>query len=174
MGVQGVALEDHGDIAVFGGHVVDDLAVNEQLAFADLLQTGHHAQGGGLSAAGGADQNDELLIRDVQVELLHRDHAFVGDLQVGLLYRSVPGLLLFLLVIAAVGIDLLDAFQGNSCHVPGVSENASAILTSAGRSGAAKPLRQVSTLPHRTPTRVTSFLVSLPRHFCGVAGQLVI
>ena len=33
------------------------------------------------------------------------------------------------------------------------------------------PLRQVSTLPHRTPTRKTSFLVSLPRHFVEWRGS---
>ena len=142
VGVQGVALEHHGDVAVLGGHIVDDLAVDEQLALADLLQTGHHAQCGGLAAAGGADQDDELLVRDVQVELLHGDDAALGDLQVDLLLLS-GGLallgLLFLLV-AAVGIDLHDVLQGYSCHVSGVSENASALLTSDGRSDAAGPL----------------------------------
>ena len=35
----------------------------------DLLQTGDHAQGGGLAAAGGTDQNDELLVLDIQAEV---------------------------------------------------------------------------------------------------------
>ena len=90
MGVQGVGLEDHGDVAVLGGHVVHDLAVDEQLALADLLQAGHHAQGGGLAAAGGADQHDELLVRDLQIEVVDRRDAAI--------------------------VDLFDALQTQSCH----------------------------------------------------------
>ena len=115
MGIQGVALEHHGDIAVLGGDVVHQLAVDVQLAAGDLLQAGHHAQGGGLAAAGGADQNDELLVRDVQAELLHGNDALVRDLQVGLLL-GLALLLLGLLLVAAVGIDLHDVLQGQTGH----------------------------------------------------------
>ena len=90
VGVQGVALEHHGDVAVLGLHVVDQLAADVQLTLADLLQAGHHAQGGGLAAAGGADQHDELLVGDVQVEVVDRRDAAV--------------------------VDLLDALQTQSCH----------------------------------------------------------
>ena len=114
MGIQGVALEDHGDVAVLGLHVVHQLAVDVQLALADLLQAGDHPQGGGLAAAGGADQDDELLIGDVQIELLDRHDAFVRHLEVDLLLGRV--LLLGLLLAAAVGIDLLDALEVQSCH----------------------------------------------------------
>ena len=65
MGIESVVLEDHGDVAVLGGHVVDQLVADVQLAVGDLLQTGDHAQGGGLTATGGADENDKLLVRDV-------------------------------------------------------------------------------------------------------------
>ena len=117
VGIQGVGLEDHGDVAVLGGHIVHDLAVDEELALADLFQAGHHAQGGGLAAAGGTNQNDELLIGDVQVELLDGDDAAVGDLKIGLLLGSIALLSLFLLLlVAAVGVDLHDVLQGYSCH----------------------------------------------------------
>ena len=143
VGVQGVALEDHGDITVLGGHVIDQLAVDVQLAFGNLLQAGHHAQSGGLAAAGGADQDDELLILDIQVELLDRYDALVGDLKVNLLLLgggfALLGLL-GLLLVAAVGVDLLDVLQGNSCHVPDVSGSASAMPTSEKRSETAAPL----------------------------------
>ena len=36
----------------------------------DLLQPGDHAQGGGLAAAGRADQDHELLVPDVEVHVL--------------------------------------------------------------------------------------------------------
>ena len=50
-------------------------------------------QRGGLAAAGGADQDDELLVRNLQVEVVNRGHLVV--------------------------IDLLHILQGYSCHVQG-------------------------------------------------------
>ena len=90
VGIQGVVLEYHGDIAVLGFHVVHALAVDQQIALGDVLQTGHHAQRGGLAAAGRTDQHDELLVRDLQIEVVDGGHLVV--------------------------VDLLDAFQRNSCH----------------------------------------------------------
>ena len=69
MGVQSVALEDHGDVAVLRGNVVDEAAADVHLALGDFLQTGDHAQGGGLTAARGADEDDEFLVLDLQVEI---------------------------------------------------------------------------------------------------------
>jgi hypothetical protein len=51
--VQRVALEHHRDVAVLGLQVVDDLAVDQDLAAADLLQPGQHAQQRALAAARG-------------------------------------------------------------------------------------------------------------------------
>ena len=114
VGIQGVVLEHHGDVPILGGHVVHELAVDVQLARADLLQTGDHPQGGGLAAAGGADQHDELLVGDFQVEVLDSHHAFRGHLQLGLLLVR-GGLLLLglfgLLLVAGRGVDLLDIYQ---------------------------------------------------------------
>ena len=111
--VERVVLEDHRNVAVLGGHVVHQLAVDVQLARADLLQTRHHAQRGGFAAARRADEDDELAVGNVEVEFLHGDHALVGDLQVVLLLAAVPALLFRL----AVGIDLLDVFQNDFCHI---------------------------------------------------------
>ena len=55
VGIQRVVLKYHGDIPVLGGHVVDHPVADVQLAAADVLQAGDHAQGGGLAAAGGTD-----------------------------------------------------------------------------------------------------------------------
>ena len=112
MGIQGVALEHHGDVPVLGLHVVHQLAVDVQLTAGDVLQTGDHPQGGGLAAAGGAHQHDELLVGNVQVEVLHRHHALVGDLKIVFLLRLA--LFLFLL---GVGIDFLEVFQYDLCHM---------------------------------------------------------
>ena len=69
VGVQSVALEDHGDIAVFRGDVVDQTAADVHFALGNLLQASDHTQGGGLAAARGADQDDKFLVFNVQVEV---------------------------------------------------------------------------------------------------------
>ena len=45
-----------------------------------ISQAGDHAQGGGLAAARGTDQDDELPIRDVQGEIVDGDEAAFVDL----------------------------------------------------------------------------------------------
>jgi hypothetical protein len=40
----------------------------------DLLQAGQQAQGGGLAAARGADEDQEFLVGDVDVEVVDRNH----------------------------------------------------------------------------------------------------
>ena len=113
VGVQSIVLENHGDIAVLGSHVVDQAVADVQLAVGDVFQTGNHTQGGGLTAAGGADQDDEFLVLDVQIEGLHSHNAFVGDLKIDLLSGFFAFLLLSLLgVVAVKGVDFLDVLQG--------------------------------------------------------------
>ena len=80
VGVQSVALEYHGDIAVLGGYVVAALVADEQVAAGDVFQSGHHTQGGGLSAAGGTNQDDELLVLDLDVHVVNGGHLVVVDL----------------------------------------------------------------------------------------------
>ena len=92
MGIQSVALEDHGDVAVLGLHIVDQPVVDAQLALGDLLQAGHHTKGGGLTAAGGSNQNDKLLVGDLQVEIAHRGDVSVIDLEDVLKAHSRHGL----------------------------------------------------------------------------------
>ena len=60
--------------------IVDDLAVDLHGAVGDVLQTRDHAQGGGLAAAGGTDQNDQLAVLDVEIEVEDRLHVVVIDL----------------------------------------------------------------------------------------------
>ena len=60
---KGVVLEYHGYAAVSAGNVVDYLSSHMQGAGGDILQTGDHAQGGGFSAAGRAQQNQPLPSR---------------------------------------------------------------------------------------------------------------
>ena len=106
MGIEGVGLEDHGDIPVLGFHVVHELPVDVQLAAGNLLQARYHPQRGRLAAAGGPHQDDELLILDIQVKGLNGNHALIRHLKVRLFLGSA---LLGLFLSAAVGINLGDA-----------------------------------------------------------------
>ncbi len=51
-------------------HVVDDRAVDAEIARGDLLETGDHAQQRRLAAARWADEDHELLIADGEVDAL--------------------------------------------------------------------------------------------------------
>jgi hypothetical protein len=70
VGVQGVILEHHGDVAVLGGHVVDHPAADADLALGDVLQPGHHPQRCGLAGARRADQDHEAVVGDVQGQIV--------------------------------------------------------------------------------------------------------
>ncbi len=80
MRVQRVALEDHRDVAVAGRHPVDHPAPDGHLALTDVLQPGDHPQGGRLPATGRPYQDQELAVRDVQVQVRHGPRAVRVDL----------------------------------------------------------------------------------------------
>ena len=92
IGIQSIALEHHGDVAVLGSDVVDALAIDEHIARGDVLQAGDHAHRRGLTAARGANEDDELLVVNGEVEVLYSKHTVLGNLKVVLL---LLGLLLF-------------------------------------------------------------------------------
>ena len=118
IGVQSIALEHHGDVAVLGRHVVDALAVDEHIARGNVLQAGDHAHRRGLTAARGANEDDELLVVNGEVEVLYSEHTVLGNLEVVLL---LLGLLLFakeaLLFGLGVGIHLLNMLENDLGHV---------------------------------------------------------
>ena len=66
--VERVGLEDHRDVAVLRRHLVDDTVTDPNLALADLLEPGDHAQGRRLAAAGRADEHHELLVLGFEIE----------------------------------------------------------------------------------------------------------
>ncbi len=68
--VEGVALEDHRDVAILGGHVVDQAVADVDVALVDLLQAGQQPQARGLAAAGRTDEDQEFLVGDVDVEVV--------------------------------------------------------------------------------------------------------
>ena len=67
MRVQRIVLEHHGDIAFLGLHVIDDAAIDGDLALGDFFQAGQHAQEGGFAAPRRAYQHGELSVFDVDV-----------------------------------------------------------------------------------------------------------
>ena len=71
VGIQGIALEHHRNAALPGALLVGALAVDQKFALADFLQPGDHPQRGGLAAAGGTNENNELAFLDFQVEIVH-------------------------------------------------------------------------------------------------------
>ena len=66
--IQRVVLEHHRDVPFLRGHAVDDAFADQDLAFADFLEAGDHAQQGGLAAARGADEHRELAIGDLDID----------------------------------------------------------------------------------------------------------
>jgi hypothetical protein len=71
VGVQGVVLEDHGDVAVLGLGVGDDTVADGDLAVGDLVQAGDHAENRRLAAARRADQHHELAVVDLEGHITH-------------------------------------------------------------------------------------------------------
>ncbi|MBF8290436.1 MAG: putative phenol hydroxylase [Chloroflexi bacterium] len=77
--VERVALEDHRDVAILGGHVVDHTVTDPEGALGDVFQSGDHPEAGGLAAARRADQDHELAVLDLERQVADR-----GDLAVTL------------------------------------------------------------------------------------------
>jgi hypothetical protein len=91
--VQGVVLEHHRDVALGRFEPVDDPPADRDLAAADLLQPGDHAQQRALAAARRADDDDELAVVDLGVDAMD----------------DLDGL-------RAVAVGLLDLSQRNRTH----------------------------------------------------------
>ena len=79
--VERVALEDHGDVPLARGEVVDHALGDPDLALADLLEAGEHAQRGRLAAPRRSDEDHELAVLDLQVEVLDGPRTVVVDLR---------------------------------------------------------------------------------------------
>src|SRR5439155_12775718 len=69
--VQGVVLEHHGQVALAGRLVVDDVVADLDLALGDVLEAHDHPQQGGLPAPRRTHEDDELAVGNVEVDVLH-------------------------------------------------------------------------------------------------------
>jgi hypothetical protein len=65
--VERVVLEHHGDVAFARFKIVHHAPADGHLALGDFLQPRDHAQDRGLAAARGADEHDELAVRDLEI-----------------------------------------------------------------------------------------------------------
>ena len=71
--VQRIALEHHRHVAVARRHVVHPAAADQDFAFGDALEAGHHAQERRLAGARRPHQHHELAVGDVQIDAVqHR------------------------------------------------------------------------------------------------------
>ncbi len=75
MGIEGIALEDHGDVTIVGRQMADRILVEVDFALGLFFQAGDEAQGGGLAAAGRPDQGHEFGVLDVQVQAVDSGHS---------------------------------------------------------------------------------------------------
>jgi hypothetical protein len=86
VGVEGIGLEDHGDIPILGGDIVHPSIANVDGAGAHFFQAGQHARGGGFAAAGGADKDEKFPVFDGDVQVMDgggvsvaHGNVFVGN-----------------------------------------------------------------------------------------------
>ena len=70
-------LEDHGDVAIPRGDVVHHLAVNGNGAVGNFLKAGNEPQRRRHAAAGRADQHEQFLVRDRQIEIADSSNSFL-------------------------------------------------------------------------------------------------
>ena len=73
MGVQGVVLEHQADAPVLRREACHIVLSKEDLTGRWLFQAADQVQGGALAAAGGAQQADELAVRNFKVEVVDGD-----------------------------------------------------------------------------------------------------
>ena len=78
--IERIGLEDHRHVTVPGRHPVDHPVADLDLALGDRLEAGDHAQRGGLAASRGADEDQELAVRDLHAEVPHGSGAVGVDL----------------------------------------------------------------------------------------------
>ena len=70
VGIEGVGLKDHGDIALLGRKSRDGLLANQHLALVLALEAGDDPQQCGLAATGRTDEREELAVGDIERDSL--------------------------------------------------------------------------------------------------------
>jgi hypothetical protein len=73
VGIQGVVLENHGDVAVAGRDPVDQPTINEDLSGGNGLQTADHTQRRRFAAARRSNEDHKLAVVDFNVYVIHHN-----------------------------------------------------------------------------------------------------
>jgi hypothetical protein len=87
VGVQGVVLEDHGDVAVLGRNVGEITISNKDAVVVDLFKAGEHAQRRGLATTGGSDKNEEFAVLDFEADGVYSRLISAG-VEAGVAFKS--------------------------------------------------------------------------------------
>jgi len=66
--IERIVLKNHGNIPLFRLNFVDDALADADDALRNLFKASDHAKGGALATTGGANEDDEFLIGDGQIE----------------------------------------------------------------------------------------------------------
>ena len=77
-GVERVALKHHGDVALRRWRVHHIALTHQDAAFGGLLQASNDVEQSGFAATRRPDQDQELTVRDVNVDALEHLHLFVA------------------------------------------------------------------------------------------------
>ena len=75
VGEEGIALKDGVDVALVRRNVVDALSEEENVPLIGRFEAADHAQGRGLAAAGWAEQREEFVVVDVEVDAVENGFA---------------------------------------------------------------------------------------------------
>ena len=78
--IEGVVLEHDREVAIRRIHVVDDAAVDPDLAGTHFLEPRDHPQRGRLSAARGPQQHHELAVPDLEIHVIDRNDVLPVNL----------------------------------------------------------------------------------------------
>ena len=103
MRIERVVLEHHRDIAVLRGNVVDDRAIDGDLAAGDLFKTGDHSQCRRFSAARRAYEAHEFLVFNFDIGVIYRHHLFIVHLAD--IFKNYFGHCVLLPLVSHLGID---------------------------------------------------------------------
>src|SRR5258708_6124933 len=77
VGIEGIVLKHHGDIAVFGINAIDPSVTDVEIAATGFIQPCHHAQDRAFAGTRGSDQHHKFVVIDGQVEIMH--HLYVAE-----------------------------------------------------------------------------------------------
>src|SRR6185503_19178113 len=175
MRIERVALEHHRNAALTRVDVVHRLAADLEAAGRDGLEAGNHAQQRGLATSGGADEDDELLVVDVEVDSfddLHRPEGLSDAAQLQSGHGSVPHRAVTVMVVGAKRGLVTLTVTGPGLPVDSSQKPAAPPRsgTCAGPSRRPAPLTAISAtsnrkgnlLPAWSRARIMTRVVSLP------------